>query len=274
MTSMRPNSFWQLPPAPNPPHDPTFLVLNGRVGWRAAELDDVAIADDRLGLLIVSGSGRLLNEPSGSFGGLVLPGNSAGAGPGDLYLLDASTGQLKRFDPCDCRFNVVPCLGGFGSGPRQVQDPHGIAICSGNLLVCDTGNHRLLVFALFGLVLRDVWTPPPSAALSNLWQPYGVAFDQRGRVYVTDPANSCMHRFLPSGRWERAFSGFGDVRSIAIDCRNRIFTTSQGEAGARITDLSGKSLGTASRPEEVADCFPHPAADVDAHGDLNMSSVC
>jgi D-psicose/D-tagatose/L-ribulose 3-epimerase len=28
----------QLPPIPRPPHDPTSLLLNWRVGWRAAEL--------------------------------------------------------------------------------------------------------------------------------------------------------------------------------------------------------------------------------------------
>src|SRR5258708_1487466 len=65
MTSAIPNSFWQLPPAPLPPNDPTFWLLNGRVGWQAAELDDVAIAGDNLGLLIIPGSARLLTEPSG-----------------------------------------------------------------------------------------------------------------------------------------------------------------------------------------------------------------
>src|SRR5260221_68423 len=98
MTDAIPNSFWQLPPAPHAPHDPTFLLLNGRVGWRATELDDVSIAEDTLGLLIIPGSGRLLSEPSGSFGGLVLPGNAAVDAPGSIYLLDDTVGQLKRFD--------------------------------------------------------------------------------------------------------------------------------------------------------------------------------
>jgi hypothetical protein len=162
-----PNSFWQLPPVPQPPHDPTFLLLNGRVGWRAAELDDVAIADDSLGLLIVPGSGRLLTEPSGSFGGIVPPANVAVSADGSVYLLDRAAVQLRRFDPCDCQFNTVPCLGGPGAGHRQLQDPHGIGICSGNLFICDTGNHRLVVFAMFGWALRDLWAPPASAGLTN-----------------------------------------------------------------------------------------------------------
>jgi phage tail-like protein len=272
--STSPNSFWQLPPVPRPPHDPSFLLLNGRVGWRASELDDVAVADDNLGLLIIPGSGRILTEPSGSFGGIVPPGNVAVGADGGVYLLDRSAAQLRRFDPCDCQFNTVRCLGGPGAGPRQLQDPHGIGICSGNLFICDTGNNRLLVFAMFGWALRDLWAPTASAGLTNPWQPYGIAFDHRGRVYVTDPANGCIHRFLPSGRWEGVFRGFGDVRWITIDCYNRIFTISKGESSARITDLTGKSIGTAARPEEIAASIPHLPFKVDAHGDLDLSGTC
>jgi phage tail-like protein len=274
MTSPTPNSFWQLPPLPQPPHDPTFMLLNGRVGWQAAQLDHLAITGDDLGLLVIPGSGRLLTEPSGSFGGIVSPGNVAVAPDGGIYLLDQARAQLKRFDACACQFNTVPCLGGSGTGPRQLQDPHGIGICSGNLFVCDTGNHRLQVFAMFGWALRDIWNPPASAGLTNPWQPYGIAFDHRGRAYVTDPANGCIHRFHPSGKWEGVFSGFGDVRSIAIDCRNRIFTLSQGESGARITSLGGAAIGAATRPEEISDSFPDLPFKVDAHGDLNLGALC
>ena len=62
--------------------------------------------------------------------------------------------------PCECRFQTVPCFGGEGQGPRQLRQPHGIGICAGNLFVCDTGNHRVSVFALHGFVLRGHWQPP------------------------------------------------------------------------------------------------------------------
>lgn len=274
MTNTMPNPFWQLPPIPAPPNDPTFLLLNGRVGWQAAELDDVGIAADNLGLLIVPGSGRLVTESSGSFGGIVPPANVASTPNADLYLLDCQAAQLKRFDPCNCQFNVVPCLGGIGSAPRQLKDPHGIGVCSGNLFICDTDNHRLLVFSLFGLALRSIWAPPASAALGNPWQPYGVAFDGDGKVYVTDPANGKIHVFYPSGRWERAFDGFGTVHWIAIDCQNRIYSVSEGEATGRITGLDGKPLGTVSRPEQIAAYFPRMAFRVDAKGDLDISGIC
>ncbi len=274
MTTAIVNPFWQLPVAPQPPNDPTFWLLNGRVGWQAADLDKVAITDDRLGLLVIPGSGRILTEPSGSFGGLVPPGNVAVAADQSIYLLDCQAGLLKRFDGCGCQFLTVPCIGGVGSAPRKVQGPHGIGICTGNFFICDTGNHRLLVFSLYGFVLRSIWTPPASAGLTNTWQPYAIAFDDRGHVYVSDPANGAIHRFHPSGRYEGFLAGFGDVRWITFDCRNRLYSISQGQTTVSISDKDGKALGTASRPEEIAGNFPRLSFPVDARGDLNLSSLC
>ena len=136
-----------LPPIPRPPHDPTSWLLNGRVGWRAIKLEPSEFQqlpeEQSLVLALAPDSQRSLTETSGSFGGLTPPGNVALGPDGSIYLLDTQNAHLKRFDPCECKFLTVPCLGGVGSGPRQLKNPHGIAVCAGNLFVCDTDNHRL-----------------------------------------------------------------------------------------------------------------------------------
>src|SRR5258705_2815526 len=151
-----------LPPIPQPPHDPTSWLLDSRTGWRAAKSDAISL-QDTLELIIAPGSQRVLTEESGSFGGLTIPGNMAVGPGGSLYLLDSLTPQLKVFDAYDCAFKPVPCFSGIGIKPRQLRNPHGIGICSGNLFICDTDNHRLSVFALRGFILRRHWAPPPSA---------------------------------------------------------------------------------------------------------------
>src|SRR5215831_16278115 len=220
-----------LPPIPRPPHDPTSWLLNGRLGWREIKRDHISLIPPGLSLALelAPGSVRVLTEASGSFGGLTTPANVALGPDGSVYVLDAASVELKRFDPCTCLFEAVPCFGGAGGGPRQLKDPHGIGICSGSLFVCDTGNHRISVFALHGFVLRAHWSPPdsaykgPSPQLINQWEPYDLAFDGRGNVFVTDRANGAVHRFNPSGRWEGRLAGFGDPTWIATDCRDRIY---------------------------------------------------
>jgi phage tail-like protein len=208
-----------LPPIPQPPHDPTSWLLNARAGWHEAKLthkENIVIGQS-LALELLPDNSRSLTESSGSFGGLTVPANVALGPDGSIYLLDTETLALKRFDPCECVFKTVPCFGGEGSGVRQLRNPHGIGICSGNLFICDTGNHRLSVFSLHGLVLRGHWDPSPDSNLANLWEPCGIAFDSRGRVFVSDGANGCIHRFSPTGRWETYLSGFGKV--IGYDLR-------------------------------------------------------
>ena len=56
-------------------------------------------------------SARNWGEPGGTFGGLRLPANVAMTASGEIYLLDRTRGELKRFDPCCCEFRVVTCRG-------------------------------------------------------------------------------------------------------------------------------------------------------------------
>jgi len=261
---------------PQPPNDPTSWLLNARVGWRIAspELQEAGVAarpdDDSLALAPLPESLRQLTEPSGSFGGLLPPANVTFGPDGSIYLMDAATLTLKRFNPCTCEFNPVPCFGGEGREARQLRNPHGIGICSGNLFVCDTGlltsaskssgnieaaedfsreNHRLSVFSLHGFVLRGHWVPPaeayaqPNPTLANIWAPYDLAFDDRGRIYVTDPAKGCINRFTPGGKWELLLSGLGRVTFIAIDCQDRMYLVIEGiETRVRVFSLTGEDL--------------------------------
>jgi phage tail-like protein len=268
---------------PQPPHDPTSWLLNAQVGWRLARWRQVEqrAADGTVTLAPRPESLRSLTAPSGGFGGLTPPANMALTPDGSLWLLDQRALQLKRFDPCDCRFTIVPCFGGEGREPRQLQDPHGVAICQGNLFVCDTGNHRLSVIALYGLVLRGHWQPPatayqaPQPVLAYPWTPYDVAVDGAGRVYVTDPANGSIHRFSPSGRWECCFSGLGAVTYIAIDCHDHLYVKTEGREGSvRILNTEGEILGEAARVDTLQPRFPRLPFVVDAAGVLHLGPLC
>jgi phage tail-like protein len=265
-----------LPTIHQPPHDPTSLLLNARLGWQTALMEKVETRlDGSLALALLPGFRRSFDEPGGSLGGLTLPTNTALGPDGSLFLLDPSGPTLKLFDPCPCRFEAVPCFGGKGGKPRQLSNPHGIGICSGNLYICDTGNHRVSVFSLHGLALRGHWAPPASAGLTNKWEPYDIAFDGRGTAYISDGANGRIHRFGPTGCWKDALSGFGKVTHLAMDCENRLYACVEGPpATVYSVDTQGNPKIVKDSPEALVPLFPALPFTVDVKGRLYLETYC
>jgi phage tail-like protein len=263
-----------LPRVPQPPHDPRFLRLDGRAGWRALHLDQAEVRFD--GLLTLAGApgaSRSLLEPSGSLGGLAPPANVAVAADGAIYLLDAQSLRLRRFDPCCCDFEDLPCFGGEGTAPRQLKSPCGIAILGNDLYVCDAGNHRVQVISLRNFTLKAIWTNPARAALPNPWTPVSIVGDGRKHVYVADPANLGVHRFTASGRWEGFISALGVVHALAVDCENRVYAVVDGQPSA-IVLRNGAKAGSASDVAALASAFPALPFTVDARGRLHFDQAC
>jgi phage tail-like protein len=289
-----------LPRPPEPPHDPFSLLLNGTIGFRAVDpapgILPVAIDPDCCALTLPNpaGNARGFTEPSGSLGGLRPPSHVALGPDGGIYVLDRAHARLKRFDPCECRFVDVPCLGGVGGGPRQLRNPGGIAIACGNLYICDTGveaapaaedcadqalldgriraeNHRISVFALKGFVLRAHLTPPRKELP---WRPTSVAVDSLGRVWVGD-VNGKIHRFSPNAAWEHAWPA-PPADHLAIDCRDRLYAVAAGPPPI-VRVLDGNATPAAdppSRPDQVRAAFPHLPFEVDREGRLWLESCC
>jgi phage tail-like protein len=259
-----------------PPHDPTWFLLNARVGWRAQALGNVEVQalSGALALAPAPGGARAPGELSGSLGGIRLPSNVAQAPDGVLFLLDKENLLLKRFDACTCAFVAVPCYGGEGSGARELRGATAIAICSGNLFVCDTQNHRVVVLSLRGFVVRGFWTPAAQANLSQAWQPVDIAFDGKGRAWIADAANNCVHLFSPTGVWLRAVPFPGAPSLVAVDCANRLIVVLAGETFARIFNQQTGLWTQAGRAEDLVVTFPPATVPSDASGDLDMSTFC
>jgi phage tail-like protein len=271
-----------LPAVPSPPHDPLAIVLDARAGWRLAGTStgvEIAPLDCALALAPPPGGARALADDDGSFGGLVLPDNVAIGPEGIVLLLDRNRLVLKRFDPCSCAFVVVPCIAGAGSGARQLAQPGGMVASCGNLYVCDTGNRRVQVFALRGLVLRAIWPSPPAASLPTPWRPVAVAADALGYIYVGDPDNGYVHVFGPGGRWLRALVGLGAIVHLTTDCGGRLYVQTGGSADVLVVDpqkwpATGQALERQSRADEVADRFAPLPFPITPDGHLQLGALC
>jgi phage tail-like protein len=260
-----------LPPIPQPPHDPASLTLDRSRGWRAAELENVLVdpIDGKLMLAVAAGS-RTLDEPNGSFGGLVPPALVAVGDGCDVWLIDPETYQLKKLDECACAFIDVPCTGGKGSGARQLKHPAGIAFTRGNLFVADSGNSRVSVISVAGYVLRGTIAPPASE-LPSPWNPVAIAADHRGRVYIADPNNGWVHRFAAHGVWEFAIKNVGDVRHLAVDCRGWLYIVTSTAKTARVFDSHAHEREPAATVGALRGRFARMPFRVDVNGALDFS---
>lgn len=271
-----------LPPVPAPPHDPFTIVLDARAGWRlsGAPVDmEISPLDCALTLAPPPGAARPLADPFGSFGGLVLPQNVAIGPGGVVVLLDRERAILERFDPCACRFVPLPCIAGPGSAPRQLDGAGGIAATCGNLYVCDTGNRRVQVFGLRGLPLRAIWDTPRRANLPAAWLPVAAAADGRGRVFIADRDNGCVHVFQATGRWLGVLDGLGAVLHLAVDCAGRLYVQVEASDTVAVIDpdtwpSDHQVLEQQHRADAVADRFPPLPFAVTPDGHLQLAPLC
>jgi phage tail-like protein len=261
------------------------VLLSQRPGWRAAVLDAVepSPCNGSVRLLAMPAHGRPLVDSAGTFGGLTAPTGVAVDRLGNVYVADTAAHAIKRFDPCCGEFDVLQCVGGNGSDPRQLREPHGLAVSrQDTLYVADTGNRRIQAFSLEGMTLLAVWGPLgadgrqlPGPDATGAWLPWDVALDSRGRVFVSDRANSLVHVFDRAGRWLAAHDGQGpgnpklaSPTHLAIDLDDRLYVVQEGRDYVVVLDTEGEFLGRADPPAALAGRFrPGPVA-ADPNGNL------
>lgn len=152
---------------------------------------------------------------------LPAPGGPAGiaVGPdGTIYFSDPDGHRILRIDGCDQSQAPAPCLGGEGERPTRFREPRGLLFhpIRRALFVADSGNHRIQIFDPDSWQLAGVWgqpdptaTPQPRSEPDRFNQPWSLASDPMGDVYVVDFGNRRVQKFDLSGRvissfWETA----------------------------------------------------------------------
>lgn len=267
-----------LPPVARPPHDPRTLTLDRRHGWQPASnpllIDHVAVdpATGGLELTPLPGTGRLLNEPSGSFGGLFWPDHVAALPDGSIAFLDRKRHRLLVLDRCDCAFVEWPCL--RANDLRLPAEVEAIATVCGQLLLIAPGLHRIIVLNARSGALRGVW-PGPQLTDGQPWTPTDAVATCDRRIVVADPANGALHVLTPHGRALDVITGLGAVRSLAIDCDDRVYATIDGADEVAVVDLASKRIeGLATRPGEVAMRFACLPIAVYADGAIDIAALC
>jgi streptogramin lyase len=222
-------------------------------------------------LLTAAGTSSALYHPTGIVMGA----------QGSLYVADTADDTIDLLTPATAggvtAWNVTVIAGttgiaGYADGPgagATFNAPGGIALdAAGNLYVADSGNStiRMLAPATAGGV--TTWTvstiagdPAASGSgdgalgASSFNQPYGVAVDASGKVYVADTGNNTLRLLTPGTTggvttWSTATiagtaggSTFNQPSGVAVDGSGQVYVADPGNQAIRLV-TPGNSGGT------------------------------
>lgn len=140
-----------------------------------------------------------------------LPNNVAVDQSGDVYVADTANNVIRKITPV----GMVSTLAGMfhsrgsadGSGTNaHFWAPFGITLDSaGNIYVADTGNNTIRKISPAGIVSTiaglagQAGTNDGVGSIARFRNPWGVAADNGGDVYVADMSNDTIRKITPAG---------------------------------------------------------------------------
>jgi sugar lactone lactonase YvrE len=166
---------------------------------------------------------------------LYMPGGLTFDSTGQLYIADSGNNRIRLVDGS----GVIHAFAGSGNptfylptlpaSSAQLNRPQGLALDpSGNLLIADTGNHRIAKVDLNGNLSNFAGTgaqgtgatpgPATSVALNG---PQGVAADAN-YVYIADSGNSRILKVDSKGNMTTVISD-GNGGNIAVDKSGNVY---------------------------------------------------
>ena len=139
---------------------------------------------------------------------------------GSIFFTDPATHRLFKIDGCSGEAQPARCVGGYGELPSQFDTPRGLWMPASRraLYVVDSGHHRVLILdpvtgSLEGVLGGDggPHPPPPGDEPGRFAEPWTIAGDAAGNVYVVDRGNRRVQKFDAAGFvdpwfWDRAAS--------------------------------------------------------------------
>jgi DNA-binding beta-propeller fold protein YncE len=150
--------------------------------------------------------------------GLARPRGLGALPDGRIALADRMLQMIKILDPATGKVtDLAGKAGAIGkddgkSEAARFSDPHGIVAYQGDILVADTGNHRIRRVTLDGTVTTFAGDGIPGIAdvertAARFNSPYDLAVDKDLNVYVTEQGN---HRIRRIGADGQVFTIAGD----------------------------------------------------------------
>jgi DNA-binding beta-propeller fold protein YncE len=201
-------------------------------------------------------SGPPIITPSGHQ--LTLPEGVVADGTGALYIADRGRRMVRRVTPDGNSVTLV--------GPPQLAMPTGLALDrTGHLYISDGPRHRVLKVSPEGALATAAGTGVAGcsgdggpATAARLREPWGLAVDRHGSLYIADAGNHRVCRVAPhgliftvAGGGRAGFSGDGGPATaaqldrpldVAVDSEGNLFLVDS--LNGRIRKVGGDGVIT------------------------------
>ncbi len=216
---------------------------------------------DRLVKLNPDGSQQWAYGTAGVWGGDANHLNTWGGGvaldgAGRVVIADTGNNRLALFN-ADGTFNST--FGQYGQGPYQFNCPVGLAVnpANGDVAVADLCNQRVQVYTskyVYKATLGVTGVSGSDSAHFN--NPWGVAVDASGAVYVADSENYRVQKctLVGSGGTCSTFAGVAGVQgsdfghfshpfAVVVDGAGRVYVSDEWNNRVLVFDAGGAFLG-------------------------------
>ena len=261
-----------------------FIILWGSFGSANGSFHNpTGIACDAKGdVWVVDTNNHRVQKFDGKLGGYLMKFGSRGNGEGQfnapwgiavdrvrgyVYVVDSANFRVQKFDLMG---EFIMAWGSFGNHDGQFYFPRGVAVdeTDGSVYIVDMGNHRIQRFDTSTNVLPQLLTKwggsvdaghassPTAVEAGQLRNPWGIALDVNGDVYVSDAGNHRIEKFDREGNFITQWGGFGNgdgqfnfPYGIAVGPRGSVFVVDS--ANSRIQQFMPAEEGEERLKEEA-----------------------
>ncbi|MDR2334034.1 MAG: putative Ig domain-containing protein [Burkholderiaceae bacterium] len=200
---------------------------------------------------------------------LATPSGVAVDSSGNLFIADKGNNRIRKVNPGGVISTVAGTgsysFGGDGAAATaaQLKIPIGVAVDSnGNLFVADLGNNRIRKVNSGGVITTVAGNgnfgfggDGAAATAAQLYNPFGVAVDSSGNLFIADYGNHRIRKVDPggiistvAGNGSVGFGGDGAAATaaqlsfpsgVAVDSSGNLFIADYGNNRIRKVDTSG-----------------------------------